>query len=423
MTPSVIATLVFAVSVTLFVSGRLPMGWIALAVPLALHLTGIIEAQEVFSSLTSPSIILVLAMGVIGAGLFRTGMASWLGRTLFRFCPGERSLVFAVVLLGGVLSGFVSNTGTVAVLMPIVMCAAAAKGLPASRLLIPLAYGATFGGNLSVIGSPGNLIAKDVIEKMSNGKMTVSFFEYAWIGLPLLLALAVFLSFFSGRLVPDRPSGACGEQSGSPGGGVRWKGVLTVAVLILSVVGMVAADSLPGFPRMHIVACLGAMAIVLFGVVSQKEAFASFDLQAVFLLAFMPPLGKALVETGAAAFLTDLIVRLTGGSGPYVLTAVLWIAVWALTQLMSNTATCALFCPIGWGVATSIGADPRAVVISVLVASSVGVCTPLAIPANMLILEPGNLRFRDFFRSGIAVSILAFALSLLLLPRLYPFFH
>ena len=423
MTPSVIATLVFAVSVMLFVSGRLPMGWIALAVPVALHLTGIIEAQEVFSSLTSPSIILVLAMGVIGAGLFRTGMASWLGRTLFRFCPGERSLVFAVVLLGGVLSGFVSNTGTVAVLMPIVMCAAAVKGLPASRLLIPLAYGATFGGNLSIIGSPGNLIAKDVIEKMSNGEMTVSFFEYARIGLPLLLALAVFLSFSGGRLVPDRPSGACGEQSGSPGGGVRWKGVLTVAVLVLSVVGMVAADSLPGFPRMHIVACLGAMALVLFGVVSQKEAFASFDLQAVFLLAFMPPLGKALVETGAAAFLTDLIVRLTGGSGPYVLTAVLWIAVWALTQLMSNTATCALFCPIGWGVATSIGADPRAVVISVLVASSVGVCTPLAIPANMLILEPGNLRFRDFFRSGIAVSILAFALSLLLLPRLYPFFH
>lgn len=123
MTPPVIATLVFAVSVILFVSGRLPMGWIALAVPMALHLTGIIEAQEVFSSLTSPSIILVLAMGVIGAGLFRTGMASWLGRTLFRFCPGERSLVFVVVLLGGILSGFVSNTGTVAVLMPIVMCA------------------------------------------------------------------------------------------------------------------------------------------------------------------------------------------------------------------------------------------------------------------------------------------------------------
>ena len=105
-----------------------------------------------------------------------------------------------------------------------------------------------------------------------------------------------------------------------------------------------------------------------------------------------------------------------------VLTAVLWLVTWALTQVMSNTAACALFCPIGWSVATALGADPRAVVISVLIASSVGVCTPLAIPANMLILAPGNLRFHDFFRSGLAVSAVAFAVSMLVLPLTYPFY-
>ena len=421
MTPASTVICIFVVAVTLFVTGRLPMGLVALSVPIALHLAGVIEAKEIFASVTSPSIILVLAMGVVGSALFKTGMAAKLGKTLFRCCPGERSLVFAVVLLGGLLSGFVSNTGTVAVLMPIVMCAAAAKGLSASRLLIPLAYGATFGGNLSVIGSPGNLIAKDVIEKMSDGSMSVSFFEYAKAGLPLLLALAVFLALFGNKLIPDRPSGSRGDTAEQAGAG-RWKGVLTVAVLILSVVGMVASDSVRTLPPMHVIACLGAMALVLFGVLTQKEAFASFDFQAVFLLAFMPPLGTALEKTGAAAAIADGVVRMTGGSGPYVLMGVLWVAVWALTQLMSNTATCALFCPIGWSVATSLGADPRAVVISVLIASSVGVCTPLAIPANMLILEPGNLRFRDFFAGGLAVSAVAFVLSMLLLPRLYPFF-
>ena len=111
-----------------------------------------------------------------------------------------------------------------------------------------------------------------------------------------------------------------------------------------------------------------------------------------------------------------------GGHGPLLLMAILWLTVWGLTQVMSNTATCALFCPIGWTIAKTLGADPRAVVIAILIASSVAVCTPLALPANAMILEPGNLRFKDFFRPGIVFSALAFALSMLLLPILYPFF-
>lgn len=93
-----------------------------------------------------------------------------------------------------------------------------------------------------------------------------------------------------------------------------------------------------------------------------------------------------------------------------------------LTQVMSNTATCALFCPIGWTIAKTLGADPRAVVIAILIASSVAVCTPLAIPANSMILEPGGLRFKDFFKPGICLSALAFVVSMALLPILYPFY-
>ena len=164
------------------------------------------------------------------------------------------------------------------------------------------------------------------------------------------------------------------------------------------------------------------MALVLCRVLTQKEAFAAFDLQAVFLLSFMTPLGSAMMKTGAAQQIADAVISAAGGHGPLVLMAILWLTVWGLTQVMSNTATCALFCPIAWSVAKALGADPRAVVIAVLIASSVAVCTPLAIPANSMILEPGNLRFRDFFRPGVALSAVAFAVSMVLLPRIYPFF-
>ena len=127
MSPASITILIFACAVVLFVADVLPMGLVVFSVPLALCFSGVITPQEIFAPMVGPSIILVVAMCVVGAALFKTGMAAKLGETLFRYCPGERSLVFAVVMFGGILSGFVSNTGTVAVLLPIVMGAAAVK--------------------------------------------------------------------------------------------------------------------------------------------------------------------------------------------------------------------------------------------------------------------------------------------------------
>ena len=423
MTPDDIALTIFALSVALFVADILPMGLVVFSVPLALYFAGVIDAKEIFAPMVGQSIVLVVAMSVIGAALFKTGMAERIGRMLFRFAPGERTLVFLVMVFSGCLSAFVSNTGTVAILIPIVMAVAAAKEVKPSRLLIPLTAGATFGGNISVIGSPGNLVAKEAIERFSAGAMTVTFFEYAKIGVPLLLVAAVFYAFAGPKIIPAKGGSgvASGEQDGLSGG-CGWKGWFTVGVLALTIVAMVAADFTKAVPPMHITACVGAAAVVLFGVITQKEAFAAFDMQAVFLLSFMTPLGTAMVKTGAADRISNAVVSIAGGHGPLMIMAILWLAVWGLTQVMSNTATCALFCPIGWSVAKALGADPRAVVIAVLIASSVAVCTPLAIPANSMILEPGNLRFRDFFRPGVALSAVAFAVSMLLLPRIYPFF-
>lgn len=421
MTPAATTLAIFAIAFALFVVDFLPMGLVALLVPLALYFADIIEAKEIFAPLVGPSIILILAMSVIGAALFKTGMAERLGRSLFKICPGERSLAMAVVLFSGCLSAFVSNTGTVAILIPIVMGVAAAREVKPSRLLIPLTAGATIGGNISVIGSPGNLVAKEAIESLSGGAMTVSFFGYTRIGIPLLVVAAFFYALVGPKVVPAKDSAETEKYARKANTKTGWRGWFAVGVLSATVVAMVASDCVKCLPPMHIVACSGALVVVLFGVISQNEAFAAFDMQAVFLLAFMPILGSAMIKTGAAQTIADAVVSIAGGHGPLVLMAVLWIAVWLLTQVMSNTATCALFCPVGWSIAHTIGVDPMAVVIGVLVASSVAVCTPLAIPANSMILEPGNLRFKDFFKPGIAFSVVAFAVSMVLLPLLYPF--
>ena len=422
MTPATTTLIVFAVALALFVADVLPMGLVVFSVPVSLYFFGVIEAKEIFAPLVGQSIILVVAMSVVGAALFKTGMAERIGAALFRFCPGERSLIFTVTLFAGGVSAFVSNTGTVAILIPIVMGVAAARRVKPCRLLMPLTAGATLGGNISVIGSPGNLIAKETIEGMSEGALGITFFEFAKIGIPLLAAAALFYAALGPRLLPARDSDETEKYAAKEGVRTDWRGWLTLALLAIAVGLMIAADHWKALPPMHITACVAAMAVVLFRVITQKEAFAAFDMQAVFLLSFMTPLGMAMTKTGAAQKIADAVVSTAGGHGPLLLMAILWLTVWGLTQVMSNTATCALFCPIGWTIAKTLGADPRAVVIAILIASSVAVCTPLALPANAMILEPGNLRFKDFFRPGIVFSALAFALSMLLLPILYPFF-
>ena len=425
MTPATTTLIVFLIALGLFIADFLPMGLMVFMVPIALYFCGVIEAKEIFAPLVGQSIILVVAMSVIGAALFRTGMAARIGRLLFRFCPGERSLMLVVTLFSGLVSAFVSNTGTVAILIPIIMGAAASHRIRPSRLLIPLTAGATLGGNISVIGSPGNLIAKETIEKFSEGALSVHFFEYAGVGLPLLLAAAVFYALVGPMVLPSKgENGSAGTDVDTSRGAEQpgWKGWFTVVVLLVTVGAMIGADYVKCLPPMHIAACVGAIAVVLFRVLTQKEAFAAFDMQAVFLLSFMTPLGGAMMKTGAAQQIADAVVGVGGGHGPLLMMAVLWLTVWGLTQVMSNTATCALFCPIGWTIAKTLGADPRAVVIAILIASSVAVCTPLAIPANAMILEPGGLRFKDFFKPGICLSALAFVLSMILLPIIYPFY-
>jgi len=422
MTPSSITLTIFLIALALFIADFLPMGLLVFSVPMALYFSGIIEAKEIFAPLIGQSIVLVVAMSVIGAALFKTGMAERIGSALFRFCPGERTLILGVMLFSGTVSAFVSNTGTVAILIPIVMGVAVSKRIKPSRLLIPLTAGATIGGNISVIGSPGNLIAKETIEKFSEGAMSVSFFEYAKIGIPLLIVAAVFYALLGPKLIPAKDSPEAAKYAPNADLKTDWRGWFTLATLFLTVGTMIAADYVKCLPPMHITACVGAIAVVLCRIITQKEAFAAFDMQAVFLLSFMTPLGSAMIKTGAAQQIADGVLSISGGHGPLFLMAILWLTVWALTQVMSNTATCALFCPIGWTIAKTLGADPRAVVIAILIASSVAVCTPLAIPANSMILEPGNLRFKDFFKPGIALSAVAFVLSMALLPLLYPFF-
>ena len=422
MSQAAITLIILVAAIVLFVIDKLPMGLVAFCVPLALYFTGVIGAEEIFASVVNSNVLLILGMCVVGAAFFKTGLAYTTSQMMLKHTKSQRGLMLVVFLFSGVMSGFVSNRGTVAILLPIVMGIAGGAGIKPIKLLIPLVAGATIGADISIIGSPGNLIAKNTIEQFSGGTMTVGFFEYAKIGIPMLIAVGVLYYFFGDKLIAERESGRKIEDNPDYSHIPQWKRTFTLVVMILTIVGMVLKDYLDFLPPIHITACLGAAVLVLAGVLTEKEAFASFEILTVFMLAFMMPLGDALNNTGAGEMIANAVISLTGNASPIILMAALWILTWGLIQVMSNMAACTLLCPIAWTIAEALGADPRAVVIAVFIASSVAVCTPMAIPANSMILEPGNVRFKDFIKPGLAVSAVCFVVSMVLLPVFYPFY-
>ncbi len=422
MSQAVITLIILAVAIVLFVTDKLPMGLVAFMVPMALYFTGIISADDVFSCIINSNVVLIIGMCVIGAAFFKTGLAYKTSQFLLKYTKNEKGLIAVVTVLAGVMSGFVSNSGTVAILLPIVIGIATSSNIKPIKLLLPLVIGSTIGADITIVGSPGNLIAKNTIEEFSNGAMSISFFEYAKIGIPMLIIVAIFLFFFGSKLITDRDAGNEALQNPDYSNIPKWHSILTILVLVATVICMIVTDYIDILPPMHIIACCGAIVLVFAGVLTQKEAFASFDMLTVFMLAFMMPLGTALNNTGAGSMIANAVISVTGHSSPIIIMASLWILTWALTQVMSNTAACTLLCPIAWTIATAIGADPRAVVIAVFIASSVAVCTPMAIPANSMIIGPGNVQFKDFIKPGLAVSAVCFVVSLILLPIFYPFY-
>ncbi|HBW3595312.1 TPA: SLC13/DASS family transporter [Klebsiella pneumoniae] len=422
MSPAIITLLILVVAIIIFISDRLPMGLVAFMVPMALYFFGVIGVKDIFASIVNENVILIIAMCVLGAAFFKTGLAWQSSKILLKYAKTERSLSVLIFMISGVMSAFVSNSGTVAVLIPIVLGIAGTSQIKPIKLLMPLVFGATIGADISIIGSPGNLIAKNTIETFSKGNLSVPFFEYAKIGIPLMIACALLLFFFGSRLIPDRDGHEQSDVQMDYSHIPEWHKLLTLIVFVLAILGMVATNYVKFLPPIHIIACCAAIVLVLTGVLNQKETFNSFETLTVFMLAFMMPLGAALNSTGAGEMIARAVISVTGNSGVIVIMASLWILTWALTQVMSNTAACTLLCPVGWTIAQSIGADPRAVVIAIFIASSVAVCTPMAIPANSMIIGPGNVKFKDFLKPGLAISFVCFIVSMILLPVFYPFY-
>ena len=422
MSPAVKCLILLAVVALFFITELIPLAVTAMAGAIACGLLGFIHAKQVFSGLSNSTVVLFAGMFVVGAAMFYTGLAQAIGNKVVGLCgTGENSLMFGLMTVGTVLSAVLSNTGTAACLLPVALGICAAAKIPASRQLMPLAFACGWGGIITMVGTPPNIIANGALQA-AGLKESFGFFEYAWIGIPISIAGMLYMMFIGKYLLPKKELDADQEIEQEVEANEADTKKMVVSGLILALVVVTMAVGIPGV-SLEMAAIIGALICVLTGCLTEKQAYASIDWVTIFLFAGMMPVSTAMDKTGAGKLIAEWTVGLMGGSpSPLVVTAVLFILSCVLTQFMSNTASAALLCPIGIAISQNLGADPKAVLMAIAVAASCAFASPVGTPPNTLVLGPGGYKFMDYVKAGTGLVIVCFIVSIVVIPIVCPFF-
>ena len=251
----------------------------------------------------------------------------------------------------------------------------------------------------------------------------VQIWDFTIARIPVLIIAILYMGFIGYKLMPDIDNSKFHDTVNSTETGCRLtpaKEKIAFVIIGLTIAGMLF-EKMIGID-MYLTASVGAVLLVLTGVLSEQEALSSIHQPTVFLFAGVLALSDAIRLTGAGDVVADWMIRLLGNTtNPYIIMTVFYVIPFLLTQVMSNLATYTIFIPLVASACVKIGLDPRAAVMGVLMASCVSIMTPMAAPCQIMIMEPGGYKLKDYLKCGTPLAIIIAIVSIFMLPMMFPF--
>jgi anion transporter len=408
--------------VIFFVTDKLPAALVSMLGGSVLVVCGIIEPAKLFSAFSGSTIVLVAAMMVVGSALFHTGIAAKMADVLVKVTGHtENGIMIAFMLVSTIISAICSGVAVVAMLLPIVISVSKRAGVSVSRQLIPMSFAASFGCNLTLMGAASNVVVNGALQDL--GVSTMSFFELGKVGIPISIAgILFFLTIGKRFLTPgDTADQEYLEEYTGSNKAVEFNkvkaGLCLVILAILLVVMAAGIDWLP----MYLVAAFGAFILVLTGCIKQNDAYKSIDLSTLFIVAGMSAVSAGMSSSGAGTLIADTAVKLLGEHpNKMVVLFIILVLVTLLTNAMMNTSTALLVTPLFIPVVQAFGMNTTAVAVAICVAASSPFLSPVGSGTNTLIIRPGNLKFMDFFRPGLSLSVVVLIVSMIFIPLFWP---
>ncbi len=520
MDPISIVFTILVVAVVAFVSGKVPLGVVAIGVSMALFFTGVLDLTQALAGFGDPTVLFIAALFVVSEALDSSGIIAWAGQQVIsRAGTGKVRLVLVLSLLTAVVTALISVNGSVAAFLPLIVVVALRAGIAPSQMLMPLAFSAHAGSMLAMTGTPVNILVSEAA--YDAGARHFGFFEFALAGIPMLIGTILIILFLGPKLLPSRqapaapidvrqlaevlrreyaladdsisldaihgatevivpprssliglhvfpgmctPSGdlvilaarrgadeligpkatlQAGDtlllqgtwddlsrhtandrevlvvdhpdklRRGIPlGQGAKRTLVITALMLVLLVTGIVPAA---------MAALLAACALVVTKVLSPAQTYRAISWTTIVLIAGMIPLSVAFQTTGAAALIADWLSNTIGDFGPTAALAAIVIVTLILGQLISNTATVLIMIPITVALADTMNASVLPFLMALTVAGAAAFLTPVATPANLMVMTPGQYRFGDYAKFGLPFIVLFFLVAVFWVPLIWPF--
>jgi len=410
-------TLLFIVA-ALWLTELVPLSAAALLIPFVVVVTGLMEAGPVLEPFAHPIIILFLAGFLMAEAMRHTGLDRWLALTILKYAsPRPAYLMLTVMLLTAFLSMWMSNTASVALILPIAL--AISDKVPEAigranfrrALVLSVAYCATIGGVGSAIGTPANMLALTFLNQFTSDRLTfTNWFQY---GLPMTIIMVpvIWLYLLLTFRVKLRQAGAHMSREvyrqELAGIGRLDRPQWAVAIVFIIVLSLWLTEQWHGIPA-EIVALGGAL-LLFFNATLNKESLNHINWDALLTFGGGLAIGTVLVSTGVSDWIA---LQLVGLAQLPPLLVVFLVA--SLTLLMgafiSNTACAAMLIPLAIPLAQMLQIDPRLLVIIIAISSSIDFALVVGTPPTMMAYATGLFQVREIFKRGLILDLVGLLL-------------
>jgi len=423
-----LSLVIIAITVVLFVTEKIPLALTAVLSAVAMGVFKVMPLNQVYVGWGSTTTAMVAGMMVIGDCVFESGLAKVIGGKLIKtkLAQNERVLAFTVTAIGCLVSAFLSNSATIATMMPLIAAVVYKSNgrLHNKYLIMGCGFGCAIGGASTLVGSTAQLIAQGILEK-TPGCRPLTMFEFTPPGVILCIILCVYMATIGYEIekrvmdFPDKSPVAIDpaawdndeEEKMTP---KMW---VSAIVLILCIVGFIFS-----IWNIAVIAVTGAAVCILFGCKDLHKALRDLDWNTLVILGAAQGFAKGLDVSGGGKLIANFVVNIFGGqNASLVAIFVAGIVVsTVLTNFMSNTAVLAMLTPIFINIGFQLNVHPEVLIIGLILGGSNAIGTPVGTPCVTQTL-PAGYRYMDYVKVGAPITIILMIVTCIILPMIYGF--
>lgn len=420
------ALVCLVIFVVILAHPKLPnwMTFVCLA-PVALF-TGIMGSSDIYAVLNSSSLHLMIIICMFSGMIAATGLDVVIGDFVDRVTSSQTGakkemMIFAIVYLtSGLISTVLQNSYVALAFLPVLRSIAKKNRISLSKLVLFVIYSTTLGGAVTLIGTPTNVYANTALEEA--GLPLFGLLDFAWVAVPIFIIGGIYMVVmnrwcasyddYGEEMVEKQLTKE--QKNKQKVVGIAF--LVFIIALVLGSLGVISID--PNFVGYAMIAIA-----VLSTIVTPKEVLSSLDVNMVIFCAGINLMIAIMNQSGLGNLFGDIIVNLIGESrNLYVITAIVCIGASVATQFMNNMACAGMLAPVGISIAESLGANPQAIVLAIVIGAGCSYLTPIASGTNQTMMLFTKLKFQDFTKFGWPLLIISWICCVLILPQVFPFF-